>query len=189
MEPLPSWCWKKQVFAGIFEGSFSLVDSTLYLNSELRFPIMEVSVWFHAEEEFALLNSWPEPRRPDNIPPLFIKNVAPTISDPLAYILSLRLLGFRYLQGEGFLFYAYSQEAKSQELSYFSPKNFRPMATHPFLHESLKNKTLKRGYSNILRNTPLFLNSSTGSKVVNLRLQLCCKASMIGHNLLMKVNV
>ncbi|EYB91618.1 hypothetical protein Y032_0204g1899 [Ancylostoma ceylanicum] len=90
---------KAEAFAKVFHeqcsGTAATNLDTVVPSSCLgNFPVMADSLWFHATEIYTLLSKWPSSRSvtPDGIPLSFIKEVAPIIAGPLAYIFNLSFM-------------------------------------------------------------------------------------------------
>ncbi|EYB81617.1 hypothetical protein Y032_0378g294 [Ancylostoma ceylanicum] len=85
---------KAEVFAKVLEKFYTSCDETGSVSSDSKYPMMEDSIWFHAEEVHTLLAHWPTSysRTPDDLPLHFIKNVASVISAPLAFIFNLSFM-------------------------------------------------------------------------------------------------
>lgn len=86
---------KAEVFADIFAQVYSRgsdnQDSLDQLSGHPLYPVMDDSVWFHADEILSSLSKWPNSCSvtPDGIPSLFLKEVAPVLARPLEFIFNL----------------------------------------------------------------------------------------------------
>ena len=121
---------KAEAFAVFFESVFVCDNSEPDFISPPRFPVMEDSIWFQADNIYNIIQGWPcsVSLTPDHIPFRFVKEIAYLLVKPLEFIFNQSMMRGQ-VPGRWKISYVTPIPKKA---SHSLPKNYRPVSITSF---------------------------------------------------------